>query len=314
MATVLFCPNCKAQLASTYTTCEWCGQILNREGDDAIENIHSRITDLIIAGKNLPKTSILSSLWSNSRISMLVFAIASFIIAFKGNELFFIVGIFFLVIALLSIFKKGSTLKEDKTKIEAQFTAEIQKIQSLYGANNDIAKKNQEFKNEWKKIDQSYSTSKRFEWISYLLIIGALLFAFFIPSTQTAAEIEKTQIESEQELVEKAKRSIESDSLDKAISILQDIKSDANKISLLSMLQLKQATSNVILAEQMIMRRQFDSARNDLQKIIWDKKSLDYESELIEELYYIKFVKIKNAAIKKLPADYSIAEEDELNF
>lgn len=311
---VLICPNCKAQLDSSATTCEWCGQILSRVGDDGIERIQSRVTELIIEGKNLPKTGILSSLLRNSKISMTVFAIASFIIAFKGNELFFIVGIIFTVIALLSIFKKGSTLTADKTKLESEFTAEIQKIQSLYGSNNDVAKKIQEFKNEWKKIDQSYSTSKRFEWISYLLIIGALLFAYFMPSTQTAAEIEKTQIESEQEIVEKAKRAIDSDSLDKAISILKDIKSDANKIAVSSMLQLKQATNNVMLVEQMIMRQQFDSARNELQKIMWDKKSLDYDAELIEEPYFIKFVKIKNSAIGKLPEAFLIPEEDELNF
>ena len=311
---VLICPNCKAQLASTVTTCEWCGHILNRQGDESIENIQSRITELIIEGKNLPKSGVLSSLWRNSKVSMTVFAIASFIIAFKGNELFFIVGIIFLAIALLSIFKKGNNLTADKTKLEAELTAEIQKIQSLYGGNNDVAKKVQEFKNEWKKIEQSYSTSKRFEWISYLLIIGALLFAYFMPSTQTTAEIEKTQIESEQEIVEKAKRAIESDSLDNAMSILQEVKSDANKIEISSMLQLKKATNNVMLAEQMIMRQQFDSARNELQKIMWDKKSLDYDGELIEEPYFIKFVKIKNTAIKKLPEAYSIAEEDELNF
>jgi hypothetical protein len=311
---ILICPNCKAELASTVTTCEWCGYILNRQGDEAIENIQSRITELIIEGKNLPESGIFSSLWRNSKVSMTVFAIASFIIAFKGNELFFIVGIIFLIIALLSIFKKGNTLTADKTKLEAEFTAQTQKIQSLYGGNNDVAKKVQEFKNEWKKIDQSYSTSKRFEWISYLLIIGALLFAYFMPATQTAAEIEESQRESEQEMVDRAQRAIESDSLDKAMSILQDVKSDANKITVSSMLQLKQTTINVMFAEQMIIRQQFDSARNELQKIMWDKKSLDYDAELIEEPYFIKFVKIKNTAIKKLPEAYSIAEEDELNF
>lgn len=311
---VLICPNCKAKLASTVTTCEWCGHILNRDGDDAIENIQSRISELIIEGKNLPKSGVLSSLWKNSKISMTVFAIASFMIAFKGNELFFIVGIIFLVIALLSIFKKGNTLTADKTKLEANFTAEIQQIQSLYSANNYVAKKIQGFKNEWKKIDQSYSASKRFEWISYAIIIATLLFAYFMPSTQTPAEIEKNKIESEQELVDKAQQAIDSDNLDKAISILHDIKSDANKIAISSMLQLKQSSIKVILAEQMIMRQQFDSARNELQKIMWDKKSLDYDGELIEEPYYIKFVKMKNTAIKKLPEAYSIAEEDELNF
>jgi hypothetical protein len=98
------------------------------------------------------------------------------------------------------------------------------------------------------------------------------------------------------------------------MSILQDVKSDANKITVSSMLQLKQTTINVMFAEQMIIRQQFDSARNELQKIMWDKKSLDYDAELIEEPYFIKFVKIKNTAIKKLPEAYSIAEEDELNF
>lgn len=311
---ILICPTCKAQLASTVTTCEWCGHIINRDGDDSIEKIQSRVTELIIEGKKLPKSGVLSSLWRNSKISMTVFAIASFIIGVKGNELFFIIGIVFLVIALLSIFKKGSTLTVDKNKLESKFAAEIQKIQSLYGKNNDVAKKIQEFKNEWKKVDQSYSTSKRFEWASYLIIIGVFLFAYFFPHTKTAAEIEKSQYESELEIVDKAKRAIDNDSLEKAISLLEGIKSDANKLAVFSMLQLKQATYKIMLTEQMIMRQQFDSARNELQKIIWDKRSSDYDDELIEEPFYIKFVNIKNNAIKKLPESYLIAEENEINF
>jgi hypothetical protein len=311
---ILICENCKAQLDATTTICEWCGHILNRKGDDAIESIQSRLTELIIEGKNLPKSSIISSLWRNSKVSMIAFAIVSFIIAFKGNELFFIVGIIFLVIALFSIFKKGNTLTADKIKLEADFTAEIQKVQSLYGANNDVAKKVQELKNEWKKIDQSYSTSKRFEWISYLIIVGLLLFAYLMPETQTAAQQEVSQIAREQEIVSRVQSAIDNDSLDKATVILNDIKSDANKINLLSMLQLKECMNKVMLAEQMMNRQQFDSAKTELQKIVWNKKALDYDGELIEEPYFIKFANIKNAAIEKLPEAFSIPKEDELNF
>lgn len=311
---ILICPNCKAQLNSIVTLCEWCGHIINRDGDDAIEKMQSRISELIIEGKNIPKSGVFTSLWRNSKISMTTFAIASFIIAIKGSEFFFIIGIIFILIAILSIFKKGSTLKVDKTKLESEFNAEIQKIQSLYGANNDIAKKIQVFKNEWKKVDQSHSTSKRFEWISYLLIIGVFLFAYFMPATQTLAEVEANQRESEQEVVNRAQRAIDADSLDRALSMLTEIKSKGNKIAVSSMLQLKQCINKVMVAEQMIKRQQFDSARQELNKIIWTKKSLDYDDELIEEPYYIKFANIKNAAIRKLPETYLIPEEDEINF
>jgi predicted amidophosphoribosyltransferase len=44
MSFLLSCPNCKAQISSTVSICEWCGTILNRDGVDAKENIQSRIS------------------------------------------------------------------------------------------------------------------------------------------------------------------------------------------------------------------------------------------------------------------------------
>lgn len=311
---VAVCPNCKAQLESKTTICEWCGYVLDRNGSDSIEEIKSRLTHLIIEGKNLPQPGVWSSIWRNSRISMIVFAIASFLIASKGNDLFYFVGAFFLVLAFFSIFKGKRNLSADKKRLEAEYVAEIQNIQNLYGSNNEIAKQIQEIKNEWKKIDQNFSKSKLFEWFAYAIILAVLLFAYFMPESKTKDQLQNEQTESESQIVTNAQRAVENDSLDVAIQLLGLVNSNASKIKISSMIQLRECFNQIKESEQMIIRSQYDSAKNKLMNLRWEKGASDYDAELIEEPYFIDFVKYKNNAVKKLPAQFSIPEEDEFNY
>jgi hypothetical protein len=217
-------------------------------------------------------------------------------------------------LAFFSIFKGKRNLSEDKKRLEAEYVAEIQNIQNLYGSNNEIAKQIQEIKNEWKKIDQNFSKSKLFEWIAYAIILAVLLFAYFMPESKTTDQLQNEQTESESQIVTNAQRAVENDSLDVAIQLLGLVNSNASKIKISSMIQLRECFNQIKESEQMIIRSQYDSAKNKLMNLRWKKRASDYDAELIEEPYFIDFVKYKNNAVKKLPAQFSIPEEDEFNY
>ena len=125
------CPKCKGVLETNATICEWCGFVINKQGSDSIENITQRLSDLLVIGKKLPKQGLFSSLSNNAKISMPVFAVVSFILAYKINGLFLIPGLIFTLYALVSIFKKRNNISLEVRKLQAEFDSEIQRIQNL---------------------------------------------------------------------------------------------------------------------------------------------------------------------------------------
>ena len=103
MLQTIKCPNCKAELAPNTTVCEWCNFVINQEGDRSIENISSDLEEIIKSMKGIENPNILSSFKKNSKISMPIFTIAFFLLAYKVSTWFAIPGIFFLINALLSM-------------------------------------------------------------------------------------------------------------------------------------------------------------------------------------------------------------------
>lgn len=308
------CPNCKAELEANKTICEWCGFILNKQGANSIENITQRLSELVINGKKLPQQGLFSSLSNNAKISMPVFALVSYIFAYKINGLFIIPGLFFTLYALVSIFKKRNNFTLEAQQLQAEFDAEVQRLQSLYGSNNSIAKQIQDFKNAWKEIKASSVKSKLMEWVSYILIGCLFLFAFALPTPKTVVEIKQEQLKTEELIVEEALSAIESGKSDLANQLLLKVKSPENITRLKSMIQLKKIKNELNIADKKIESQEFEMAKGMLEKIKWEKISLDYDSEMIEESFFKQFVQQKNSLIKKLPENFQVALEDEYGF
>ena len=308
------CPKCKGDLETNATICEWCGFVINKQGSDSIENITQRLSDLLVFGKKIPNEGLFSSLSNNAKISMPVFAVVSFILAYKINGLFLIPGLLFTLYAIVSIFKKRSSISLEVQKLQADFEAEIQRIQNLYGSNNSIAKQIQEYKNEWKGISKNSAKSVTMEWINYIFIGALFVFAVGLPTPKTSTETKQEQMQNEEIIIQEATIVIQSGKSNDAIQLLSKIKSIENITRVKSMIQLKKCKDELDKAESSINGQNFETAKNLLEKINWEKISVDYDAEQIEETFFKQFVEQKNNLIKKLPEDFQIALEDEYSF
>jgi hypothetical protein len=308
------CPKCKGELSTTDSICEWCGLVINKSGDDSLDIILNKLRELIVTGKKIPQQGLFSSFSNNAKISMPIFAIVSFILAYKINALFAIVGIAFTLYAFFSIFKKRTNISFDIQKLKAEFDIEIKRMQNLYGGNNTIAKQIQECKNEWKEINAGAKNSKRLEWVSYIIITTLLIVVVALPTPKTTAEENLELAQSEDSIVLKANKALENGTIEDAQQLLNDIKSIQNITRVKSAIQLKKNSDEIAKAESKINAGEFQQAKNILEKLKWVKNSVEYDAEQIEEIYFKQFVQQKNNLIKKMPDSFQIELEDEYGF
>lgn len=310
----LKCPNCKAELPSSSTICEWCSFVLNRSGEDSVEQVTSSIIEYIKAAKQLPEHDLFSALRKNAKISMPLFAVTSFVLAYKLSWMFALLGLLFLVFALLSLFRKSDNSDSEMQRLNAAFETETMKLYKLYGANNAISQQINQFKVDWSNIMRSRSRSKKVERISYLIIILFFSIALIAPQSKTDVELRKEQAAGEMELVQQAEMALQSNNLAKLDSILLQIKAPEHVIKIKSMRALKEIEFKLLEAETLIKSSNFEEAQRKLKQLKWIKIATDYDMELIEEPFFKQFVSLKNGVNDLLPDNYKIEPEDELSF
>ena len=308
------CPNCKAELPASSTTCEWCSFVLNRIGDDSVEQVTSSILEYIKAAKQLPEHNLFSALRKNAKISMPLFAVTSFVLAYKLSWIFALLGLLFLVFALLSLFRKSDNSDSEMHRLNAAFETETMKLKKLYGANNAIMQQLNQFKIDWSKIMQSRSRSKKVERVSYLIITLFFVITLILPQSKSDGELRKEQAASEMELVQQAELAIESNNLAKVDSILLQIKAPEHAVKIKSMRSLKDIDGELLDAEALIKSGNFEQAQRKLKQLKWIKTATDYDMELIEEPFFKQFVALKNGVNDLLPDNYKVEPEDELSF
>jgi hypothetical protein len=314
MSKTIKCPNCKAELSANTTVCEWCNFVINQEGDKSIENISADLEGIIKSMKGIENPSILSSFKKNSKISMPIFTIAFFLLAYKVSAWFAILGIFFLINALLSIFKKATNPIASLQPLKAEFDEKVRNFENLYGLNNKYKAQIQGFKNEWKIIENAATKGRMFEWISYGVIVLIFLFAFFLPEPKTNSEINNELVNSESTVMLKVDSLINTNGIELAKKELLNLKSAQNIIEVKSKIQLKEIELALAKIEDKIEKGELSSLKSDLMKITWVKNSVDYDLEQYEEKYFKQFIVLKNAINEKMPPEQKIKVETEFDF
>jgi predicted amidophosphoribosyltransferase len=308
------CPNCKAELNTLTTICEWCGFVINKKGEDSIEDITTKLRGIVLEGRKLPQQGLFSSFRNNAKISMPIFAVASFVLAYKINFIFLILGLFFTLYAILTIFKKRLNISDDLQNIQANFDIEVQRLDNLYGQDNFVATQIQQFKTEMININKNGKRSKIAEWVSYAIIITIFTVVILLPAPKSNAEIKNELFQSEEIIIQKAEESINNNKFEEATALLSQLKTAENITRLKSIIQLKKYQVKLSKVDIFIKNKNYDLANQLLNDIKWEKISTDYDSELIEENFFKKFVKEKNDLIKTIPEDIQIALEEEYDF
>ena len=314
MTQTIKCPNCKAELTANTSICEWCNFVINQEGDKSIENISSDLEEIIKSMKGIENPNILSSFKKNSKISMPIFTIVFFLLAYKVSAWFAILGFFFLINALLSIFKKSTNPIASIKPLKAEFDEKVRNFENLYGLNNKYKAQIQGYQNEWKIIENAAIKGRTFEWISYGVIVLIFAFAFLLPAPKTNSEINNEVLNSETSVMLKVDSLLNANNMELAKKELLNLKSAQNITEVKSKIQLKEIELALKDIENKVVAGDIDNAKSELIKVTWIKNSPDYDSEQFEEKYFKQFVVLKNAVNDKLPADKKIKVEDEFDF
>jgi hypothetical protein len=314
MSQTIKCPNCKAEIEENATICEWCSFVINQEGKNSIENISFDLEQIIKSMKEIENPTLLSSFKKNSKISMPLFTMTSFVLAYKVNGWFAILGIIFLLYSLISVFKKSSNVISNLRPLKASFDEKVRSFEKLYGVNNKYKSQIQEYKNEWKLIESAAKKGKTFEWISYGVIISIFIIALALPEPKTNSELNNELVGSETELMVKADSLLNANNLDLAKKVLLNIKSNQNIIELKSKIQLKEIEIQLQSIEEKINNSDLDNASSELSKISWIKISQDYDSEQFELKYFKQYIIFKSAINQKLPDNIKVEVEDEFDF
>jgi len=314
MTQTIKCPNCKAELTANTSICEWCNFVINQEGDKSIENISSDLEEIIKSMKGIENPNILSSFKKNSKISMPIFTIVFFLLAYKVSAWFAILGFFFLINALLSIFKKSTNPIASIKPLKAEFDEKVRNFENLYGLNNKYKAQIQGFQNEWKNIENAATKGRMFEWISYGVVVLIFAVALLLPEPKTSSEINNELVNSETSVMLKVDSLLKSSNIELAKKELLNLKSGENSIEVKSKIQLKEIELGLSKIENKITQGDFSSAKSDLMKITWVKNSVDYDMEQFEEKYFKQFIAFKNAVNEKLPTEQKIKVETEFDF
>jgi hypothetical protein len=314
MSQTIKCPNCKAELPSNTTICEWCNFVLNQEGDNSIENISADLEGIIKAMKGIEHPSVFSSFKKNAKISMPIFTIAFFLLSYKVSAWFAILGIFFLINSFLTIFKKSTNPIGSLKPLRAEFDEKVRNFQNLYGLNNKYKNQIQKYQNEWKVIENAASKGILFEWVGYGVLVLVFMISIFFPDPKSNSEINTELVNSESSVMLKIDSLIVIKNIELAKKELVNLKSNQNVIEGKSKIQVKELELALSKVENEIMSGEIDLAKSNLMKITWAKNSADYDSEQFEVKYFKQFIAIKSAVNEKLPEDHKITVETELDF
>lgn len=307
------CNKCGGQNASSTRICEFCGGILYVEG----KSLNEQLTELdqsMEKLKSFPSPGILDSLKNNAKISMPILSLISLFLALKINELFFISFLFFLVTSIISIFKKKTNYLNDFKLNKLAFNAQIASLYGLYSKDPTTNSRLKQVETEFNTLNSLYNKSKKFELLMYGILFALFSVSYFIPAVKTDSEIKKEVTDSEMINLKKVDELLSQGNLNEVNKILKEVMSPETKIHILSKIQIFDINSKFSSIETQISNSDFELAKQELSQIHWNKNSLGFEQENIEEIYFKNFILLKTDLNNKLPENYRIPVESELDF
>ena len=313
MSGMIKCNKCGGQNASSTRICEFCGGILEVEG----KSLNEQLTELDLAMeklKSFPSPGILDSLKNNAKISMPILSLINLFLALKINELFFISFLFFLVTSIISIFKKKTNYLNDFKLNKLAFNAQIASLYGLYSKDPTTNSRLKQVETEFNTLNSLYNKSKKFELLMYGILFALFSVSYFIPAVKTDSEIKKEVTDSEMINLEKVDELLVQGNLNEVNKILKEVMSPETKIHILSKIQIFDINSKFSSIETQISNSDFELAKQELSQIHWNKNSLGFEQENIEEIYFKNFILLKTDLNNKLPENYRIPVESELDF
>lgn len=329
MSTSIKCSSCNATLPPLSMVCEYCGTVnsaktnSNESGQTVSTGVNlvdlvTSIEDNISQIKQMPKPSLMSFLIHNSLVSGPIFTLASLLLSFKTSEYFLIAAVGFLFYTIFGVFKKKRN-KFDPTLYKTlltTFDTNERQAQTYFGSDRKTNDLINSYGSELKLLKNSIKKNKALEWVGYAIVLIVLVVSLIAPEPKTATQKNKEVTEQEQTSVQGIRDLINKNQFEKAQAAIQALKSDENKITLLSEMQLIDLKSQLDAVKGAIEKGDGDvqKIQNDLKSIKWSKISTSLDLETIEQAIFMKFVDYKKQINELLPANNKIDINDEIEF
>ena len=308
------CAACGAILKPNNRVCAYCGILNNLNGEQSVENLSQRLEYILKLVREVKVPGFFSSSNTNSKIAMPILAFIAFMLAYKINGWFSILGFAFLVISVLSLFTKGKNIEKTLTPLKAQLDELSGKLDTLYGKDKKIKQLLNKNTNEWNSVVSAFRRRRSVEWISFAIIGVLLCLAFFLPEPKTASEIEKELAASETALTLTGDDLIKANNLTAAGKLLPKLKSAQNITELKSKIQLREIETKLTEIDLLISGGNTAKAASGLAELKWIKISSDYDLEQYEERFFKQFIEKKAKVNRRLPAEKKVKIEEEIDF
>jgi hypothetical protein len=309
------CPSCGGDMPSIARVCEYCGALVNQDSSDSITTLTTEIEKKLTELKQIPIPGIWSSFMRNSKISMPVFTVVSFILAYKVSDYFIIAGLVFMIYSLVSLFRKRKPSPLSAfPSLKAEFETLSSKVNTLYGNDLNAKKVLSNFKTEVDRIETGIKKGRRTELLAYGIILLLLSVAWLIPEPASVEDKALIELNEDASTVQKIEAMINKGDIDMAKAALKDVKSPINQVIIQSKMQLQIRKEEMKKANTLIKEENFKAAAECLDALHWVKISQEYDYDSIEKEYFMEFISKKGEINNRLPEENKVKIETELDF
>jgi hypothetical protein len=240
------------------------------------------------------------------------------LLSFKTSEYFLFVAVFFFFYTIIGIFRKKRNKFDPnlyKTLLTT-FDANQRQAQTYFGSDRKTNDLINGYTDELNALKKSIKKNKTLEWVGYAIVLLVLVVSFAAPNPKTASEKSKELAAEEQPALQGIRTMIGKGEFEKAQAAIQALKSDENKITLLSEMQLADLSNqlNTLKAEIAKTDANFQQIQGDLKSIKWSKISTNIDLESIEQPVFMQFVELKKQVNEQLPYKFKIDILDDTEF
>lgn len=313
MSSMIKCKNCGGENPAIIRICQFCGNVLSVDGKTLVDEF-AELNQIFDKLKGFPSPGLLDSFKNNAKFSMPILSIVSLFLTYKINVLFIIPLLIFIVSAIRALLTKKQDILGDFKSNKLIFSAQLTSLFGLYGKDPTTNDRLNQIDKEFKSLNGLYKKSKTFEFIAYGILLFLFAGAYLVPSAKTDVEKAKEILTSESFFLNTADSLLANGNLVAANNLIKSIKTKEIIIELKSKIQFAELESKIQSAESKLNNKEYESAKSELQSLMWKKNATDIELEMIEEKYYKNYIQIKVNLNDRLPESYKVKVESEIDY
>lgn len=313
MSSMVKCKECGGLNSASTRICEFCGNVFSVDGKTMVDEF-AELNQTFDKLKAFPNPGILDSFKNNAKFSMPVLTLVSLFLTYKINGLFSIPSLIFLITAIRALFTKKQNLLGDFKSDKLMFAAQLASLYGMYSKDPTTNTRLIQIEKEFKNINGLYKKSKIFELVTYLILMVLFVVSYLIPATKSEAEKVKEAILTESTYLNVADSLLASGNFVAAKDIIRNLSSNEVIIEIKSKIQFAELASKIKSAETKMNNKEFESAKKELEALLWLKTATEIELEMIEEKYYKDYIQLKSNLNDRLPDSYKVKVESEIDY